>query len=360
MKFMPQASRQEDEVANAVDLFDRQPIPVPDGTNDEMPTDEADTSSSAASALPRRCDAYPPLADALEIGDPGRQGEVVPVQGPLSVGVCDTELDFATVEPLELRACATRGASHRHAGTPRQDAFCTASDEARLVVCVADGVSEGEHSEVAAVTAARAACKLALDASLDPGGVDWTATANRISRRILDEARYRRIVDLTNVDDPAEQIRVVQREMSTTVIVAVVSRVADENGLFPFVLAVLAGDSGAYLLKSGKWTIVAGGKENAGSGITDGAVHPLPGPATPFVLNSTLAPGQVLLLTSDGIGDPMGDGSGAVGEMLAKRWATPPTAAEFFTDVNFRRRSFDDDRTAVGVWVLPVADAVDQ
>lgn len=329
-------------------------VEEPSAASEQLTAAEPVTETPTA---PRELSAFPPLADVLRIGDVGRQEEIVPVHGPLSIGVSDTELDFFTADPFEVRACATRGASHRHAGTPRQDAFCVAHDEEWLAVCVADGVSEGRFSQVAAETAARAACKLALDAAGDVDDLDWTALANRVSRRILDEARYRRLVDLSSTDDPAEQIRVVRRAMSTTAVVALIARHPRLDGHFPYVVAVLAGDSGAYTLTEGRFTAVAGGKDPGGAaGVADGAVHPLPGPSSPVVVRSALSADEVLLLTSDGVGDPIGDGGGEVGAELARRWQRPPTAVQLFADVNFLRRSYDDDRTVVGVWVLPEED----
>jgi serine/threonine protein phosphatase PrpC len=319
-----------------------------------LPVDEPALEEPPVQPPPvRAVSAFPPLSDVLRIGDVGRQEEIVPIHGPLAVGVSDTELDFFTADPFEVRACSTRGASHRHVGTPRQDAFCVAVDDEWLAVCVADGVSEGSHSQVAAETAARAACKLALDGAGDLQALDWTGLANRVSRRILDEGRYRRLVDLSSTDDPAEQIRVVRRAMSTTAVVALIARRPRSDGAFPYVVAVLAGDSGAYALRNDVFTVLAGGKDTGGSGVADGAVHPLPGPSDPVVVSSALAADEVLLLTTDGVGDPIGDGGGEVGAELARRWQQPPTAAQLFADVNFLRRSYDDDRTVVGVWVLP-------
>lgn len=321
--------------------------PVESGTT-------ATGDGTVPSGPPRRdVNAYGPLRDVLVVGDAGRQGEIVPVHGELSVDVADTELDFCTVDPFEVRACATRGASHRHAGTPRQDAFCLATSDEWLVMAVADGVSAGPHSAVAARTAARAAVKLVLDAADDLSALDWTTLCNRVSRRIVEEARYRRLVDLSATPDP-EQWRVVRRQMSTTAVVAALARRPSEDGTFAIHLAVLAGDSGAYLLDDGCLSSLAGGKDVDTSGIADGSVSPLPGPATPVVLTTALGEGQALVLTSDGVGDPLGDGTGDVGRVLGQRWRTAPSAAQFFSDVNFHRRTFDDDRTAVAAWVLPV------
>jgi hypothetical protein len=60
----------------------------------------------------------------------------------------------------------------------------------------------------------------------------------------------------------------------------------------------------------------------------------------------------VLLIATDGIGDPLGTGQGGVGnlfrEVLTK--PTPPSLIEFAHAVDFSRETFDDDRTLVAVW----------
>lgn len=331
----------------------------PDATSDdsapESSSSDEEPPPDAASppAVTRRIAAHPPLADVPSIGDAGRQSGIVPLQGDLTVGVSDTELDFCTLEPFEVRACSTRGASHRYAGTPRQDSFALASDDDWLVVTVADGVSAGAHSFAAADTASRVASKLVLHDAGRLDDLDWQLLSGKVSRRIVEEAKHRRLVDLTGIAED-EEWREVRRHMSTTAVVAAVGRRPQDDGSFPVHVAVLAGDSGAYVLQDGEASPLAGGKETDSSGITDSAVVPLPGPAKPSVLRSSLREGEVLVLVSDGIGDPLGDGSGEVGRTLAERWRTPPTAAQFFGDVNFLRKSFDDDRTAVGIWLLPI------
>lgn len=298
------------------------------------------------------------LADVPAIGDPGRQREVVPVPGALTVGVPDTELDFWSMGPFELRACSSRGMSHRYAGVPRQDSFCVGSDNEWVVFAVADGVSQGCYSQVAAETAARAACKLVLEAAAsaaDGRGLDdfdWSLMCGRISRRILDEAKFRRLVTLPDDSVPAEQAKLVRQVMSTTAVVGAVSVSTPDAGVYTVWLATLAGDSGAYKLSDGRICPAVGGKAEDGSGITETAVRALPGAADPTVVKCQIRLGEAVLLTSDGLGDPIGHGDGEIGTALAERWAQPPSALQILQDINFLRRTFDDDRTAVGVWVV--------
>lgn len=295
-----------------------------------------------------------PFPPDNSLGDPGRQPEIKSVSSVLNVGVADTALDFLTLDAFEVRGCSTRGWSHRYKGTPRQDDFALLVNDDVVVVAVADGVSEGDFSQVAAETAARSACKLAADQIARNGAIDWVQLAGRISMRIIEEGEYRKISHL-DVAEPTidERLAACLSKMSTTLIVAVIERTPSHDG-FPAEIGVVAGDSAAYLLRLDSKDLepVGGGKVGTDS-ITSTAVRPLPGPVKSSSIRVLLQPGDALIVGSDGIGDPVGDGTGEVGQEFARRWAEPPPIDRFLLDVNVYRRSFDDDRTAVGVWVRP-------
>lgn len=345
------ASEPEADVAHdAVD-------PAADGAT----TDAAEELVEAEEAAPGEDDpepvvqvardlaAYPALKGVPAIGDPGRQASIIPIAGPESFGVSDTELDFLTVSPFEVRGCSTRGYSHRFGGTPRQDAFAVRETPEHLVIAVADGVSEGPLSHIAAQTAVRGACKLVGDQPVD---TDWTKVSGRLTMRIVDEAVRGRLIPPVEGSDYNAAIPACRKHMSTTLVVLVLSRLADADGCFDATLAVLAGDSGIYLVADDAIRSVAGNKSDDGTAITS-AVRPLPGAVTPIVSHLRLAGDQALVLVSDGVGDPLGEGDNDLGIELADRWSIPPTIHEFLLDVNFLRATFADDRTAVGVWVLP-------
>jgi hypothetical protein len=65
-----------------------------------------------------------------------------------------------------------------------------------------------------------------------------------------------------------------------------------------------------------------------------------------------VADGDVLLVGTDGIGDPLGGGHGGVGNLLRAVLTDPsvPSLIEFAHAVDFSRETFDDDRTLVAVW----------
>ena len=76
----------------------------------------------------------------------------------------------------------------------------------------------------------------------------------------------------------------------------------------------------------------------------------MPNEIAPVVIE--IAHGDVSLVGTDGIGDPLGNGEGGVGNLLRSVLGTPtpPTLVEFAHAVDFSREMFDDDRTLVTVW----------
>lgn len=103
----------------------------------------------------------------------------------------------------------------------------------------------------------------------------------------------------------------------------------------------------------GRWTPL-GIVKNEGAQIAESGTAALPSFDDHAVCTETthLDSDHVLVLMTDGIGDPLGGGNGMVGERLAELWANPPTALEFASHCDFARKSFDDDRTAIAIWSL--------
>ncbi|WP_068425013.1 hypothetical protein [Piscicoccus intestinalis] len=71
-----------------------------------------------------------------------------------------------------------------------------------------------------------------------------------------------------------------------------------------------------------------------------------------MVVETTLGDGAALVLMTDGVGDPLGSGAGEVGTTLAQLWSRPPHPVEFAAQVAFGRKTFDDDRAALVVWLV--------
>ena len=89
------------------------------------------------------------------------------------------------------------------------------------------------------------------------------------------------------------------------------------------------------------------------SGIASSAVVGLPRVPTevmPVVVD--VASNDVLLIATDGIGDPLGTGQSGVGNLFREVLTKPsvPSLIEFAHAVDFSRETFDDDRTLVAVW----------
>ena len=242
--------------------------------------------------------------------------------------VPDTVLDGGRLGPLEIRAASVRGTSHRCDGAARQDAMGVVSyQQSYLVVAVADGLGSAPDSHRGAA--------LAVASSLDY--LSWTLE----QQRPVD-------VDLVSAIDAADRaIRAAgsrPEDRATTLTVAVVS-VEPYQGGHDF-LAARIGDSPALVLSEGEFQHLF---DRRSSDMYETATACLPNrDGAVQMVDGRLQPGQALALVSDGVGVPLTVPE--IGGYVAESWAEPPGPVEFLHTLQFRARSFDDDRSAVVVW----------
>ncbi len=232
----------------------------------------------------------------------------------------DTIADGGSAFGLTVRAASVRGLDKRYTGGPRQDDLCLRLHEPTqsLIVAIADGVSGTPRSELGAALAVRHAAAAVLRAlALDEDTLDW--------EQVFEHAAW----------------ALVERDAgASTLTVAVV------RGRRVRLAAV--GDSPAYLLADGSFEVLVGEREDP-DGLVGGRVDALPG-ATDTLRAVERDLDGVLLVCTDGLALPLGDGTGEVGEALGAELVTPPDLIDFVRLLDFSRATYDDDRTLVAVW----------
>lgn len=317
----------------------------------------------SSSCEPFPMSSYDDPLDVLLCGDGGSHC-IVGLPALLNGSIPDSVVDWGTVENLQVRAASVRGRLHRHEGSVRQDAFFMglAGKETAgyLILAVADGVGSLPFSHIAAEAAVRSGVETmrAIIERADTLGA--TESAQEL------EAAVREAVVIAAQQVAADRslsAELAAKRMATTLLVAALEikpgNVQLNPGLRRCRLFVL-GDSSAWILRrEGKWEPLAALK-GAGAILADSRT--LSFPSSPLKSMSSneagLRGGDTLFLFTDGIGDPLGDGAGAVGQTLARQWANPPEWPAFLRDVDFARRSHKDDRTAIGVWTPPLTEPV--
>ena len=256
----------------------------------------------------------------------------------------DTVVDGWSSEYATVRGASLRGHLHRHNGAPRQDDFVIhLMPDGRVIAVVADGVSAAPHAHLGASTAVQFATRwLHNYVPEETSQTDWRGLLKSTAWALAERAQ-----ELLKLESPdpgkAEQ------ELATTVICAVIEMV-DPGLLRAFIVGV--GDSGAWLLRNGEFRSVLGGKTAGEGGISSSAVVPLP--RVPIEITATTVEfdfDDVLMIGTDGIGDPLGSGQGGVGNLFRELFSgdNPPSLFEFGRAVDFSRETFDDDRTLVAV-----------
>jgi len=215
--------------------------------------------------------------------------------------------------------------------------------DGRLIAVVADGVSAAPQSHFGASTVVNFAKKwLSAYAATDTAQTDWTELIKNSAWALAERAQE---MFKLETPDPAKA----ELELATTLTCAVIE-VVEPGMLRAHVIGV--GDSGAWLLHDGDFVPVLGGKVPSEGGISSSAVTALPrvpSELAPIVVE--FGASDVLLIGTDGIGDPLGSGQGGVGNLLRELFSgrQPPSLLEFAHAVDFSRETFDDDRTLVAL-----------
>jgi len=260
----------------------------------------------------------------------------------------DTVLDGWSNDSFTVRLASVRGYSHRWEGTPRQDNVEAFHFRLRMqgetydavLFAVADGVSNAERGELGATTATKAGLD-ALWAMLEAdGSVSW--------REVIDSVVFR-MTEMTSrhlglAEPTPEQVGGL---LATTLVIGAVAALPTANR----VLMARVGDSGAWVFDKATFRPVFAPKADPDNPVVSSAVAALP--RIPSRLPTTtfdLAPHEVLLVGTDGFGDPLGDGTGQVGQLFAGQLATPPPARGLAHLLDFSRETFDDDRTLLAIW----------
>jgi serine/threonine protein phosphatase PrpC len=292
--------------------------------------------------------AAPPAAVASTFGDPlvlignPRLGSTPRAFTTAPESPTDSAIDGGEVAGLVVRAASLRGDDHRHYGEPRQDSFglhvLGGKHGDILLACVADGIGSKPLSHIGSA----AVCRF-LAEEIEP-----------YAARMLDPQREsnldewcRELVARLNarLELEAASRKVSPQSLSTTLVAALIGPV--DSGRRRAVLFAV-GDSPAFVLRSGGFQepFDSGDEELAGA-----ATAALPGlPDAVSVRVADFVPGDVVVLCTDGLGNPMRDDM--VRKQLAEWWGgAPPGLPLFFWQMSFRAQSFGDDRTAVNVWV---------
>lgn len=277
--------------------------------------------------------------DTPVVGEPIHRFEPRP---PASVSYRpDMVVDGWETDHLVVRAASIRGYVHRYRGTPRQDdmAVSVHRPSGAVVFAVADGVSSARHSHIGASAACRASVNAIVE-KLDEGAarVDWQGLVEQAAWQVIAQART-----VLGADTDTETA---EREFATTLVAGLVRPAAD--GVEASMIHV--GDSSAWILRGDQYQCLLDSKYSPDAEVVSSATTALP--RTPRVTprGGRLAPGEVLLLGTDGFGDPLGDGAGEVGRHFAGALRRPSDPLRFARDLDFSRENFDDDRTLIALW----------
>ncbi|MEU1176878.1 protein phosphatase 2C domain-containing protein [Streptomyces sp. NPDC005820] len=306
-----------------------------------------------------------PEAEPLR-GVPAHVGNRPPSYPPHPLGrpsVRDTEdalaafspvvlLDGAHIGRLTVRAASVRGDSHNWEGSCRQDAMTVTRigppEAEMLLLAVADGVGSAVYSHVGSYELSRRAAVF-LDREAESIHAAVCARDENELRVLATKAVAGAAAELRAAWAQAAQHRprpYADQDYATTLHVLLIPT---DPGIRDRVLCSV-GDGGLFVLREGGWEH---GDPDDGAGLLDTRTEALPHAyrSVKATLVRTM-PGEVLLLGTDGITNPLTQKDPEFARRLAEAWGGPevPSLSDFLWQAQTRAKSYDDDRTVICVW----------
>ncbi|MGW6915474.1 protein phosphatase 2C domain-containing protein [Kitasatospora sp. NPDC054939] len=318
----------------------RPPVPAP-----------VSTSTPAMPHVGERPPTYGPEPTTVPEADPASLGGAVP----------DTVLEGAQYGAATLRAASVRGDSARYRGEPRRDALLVTrfgdGPDGLLLAALAgyDRTAEGTAdapAPAAVATAAAESCRQ-LAAAIGRSRAELAADLRDGAR---DRLRYGLQRLATGAAAPLRALAPAGPEdpdggsapeaASLHCLLLSLDPAAGHRAAFG------VGPGGLYLLRSGHWIDAYAARllhHPDGQPPLPGTPVPEPRPFRFRLVPAT--PGDVLLLCTPGLADPVAD-EPAVARFLADHWAHPhpPGTVDFLRQVQVRAKGYADDRTAAALW----------
>jgi Protein phosphatase 2C len=289
----------------------------------------------------------PPSSSGRIVIEPaGHAFEPRPSHAPGIPGA-DTECDGWSTAAFTLRWAAVRGDWHRYYHQPRQDQARAAVHRptGAVVFAVADGVSSAESADVGALEACCAAIQEMLD-QLDR--VAWPGDPAKIVAAAAGALRQRAAQRLGTAEPSDEHV---EKLFATTLVAGTI--LAGPSGTNAALVRI--GDSCAWVLDGGTGEYRALFRPKSEHVVMSNSVASLPRiPPQPERVMLPLEPRLILLVGTDGFGDPLGDGTGPVGALFAEQLIpAAPAPLSFARLLDFSRETYDDDRALLAIWSHP-------
>ncbi|MFB7241789.1 protein phosphatase 2C domain-containing protein [Streptomyces populi] len=297
--------------------------------------------------VPAHVGTRPPTYPPHPLGRPSlRDGDPFAALAPV------VRLDGSRLGRLTVRAASVRGDSHNWEGGCRQDAMVVTRigppEAEMLLLAVADGVGSARYSHIGSDRISQVA---AMHLDREAENIYAALGSQDVSelRALASKAVALTAAELRNqwAASSRHQSRpYADADYATTLHVLLIPT---DPGLRDRVLFSV-GDGGLFVLREGHWE---NGNPNNGEGLLDTRTEALPhayGSVKATLLRPV--PGEVLLLGTDGITNPLTQKDPEFARHLADAWGGPevPSLSDFLWQAQTRAKSYDDDRTVICVW----------
>ncbi|WP_129305651.1 protein phosphatase 2C domain-containing protein [Streptomyces sp. L2] len=295
--------------------------------------DSAEATGERPRGVPQHVGDRPPSYPSHPLSCPGvRDGDGFAAFTPAVV------LDGAQTGPLTVRAASIRGDSHNWEGSCRQDAMTVTRigppEAELLLLAVADGLGSAKSSHLGSYRVTRQTA-VHLDREAESIHAALSAQDDGELRAIANKAIAGAVGELHLAQDQATTLHVLLIPTDVGI---------RERAVFS------VGDGGLFRLRGGRWEH---GSPVGEDNLLDTRTEALPHAYRSVKCNRfQTVPGEILLLGTDGVTNPLTQKDPEFARHLADAWGGPeiPSLSDFLWQAQTRAKSYDDDRTVICVW----------
>ena len=259
----------------------------------------------------------------------------------------DSTIEFAETATWSVRAASVRGRNNRSRNAPRREAYalgsCTDPEGRSYHALAVGGIADAnDHSLEWTSTRTTAAVELVVEAVATSGpSIDWPALIEQLKHglRVETASLAASAGDDTGIGIGSPVVDLPSQSRAASIVVALIAINAPST------------IHGISIGRARVWRVAADFLERL---IEDALILDHIRPLTGVEFRYSLAPGEAVLVVSDGLSDLIDDGRSPAANELAYHCQGPPDPFDFAALLDLASAGARDDRTAIGFWLQDV------
>lgn len=246
-----------------------------------------------------------------------------------------------------VSAASRRGTAHSEKGTPRQDNLCVLTNDDELVIVISDGTSSAKESHLGSLFLVQNFERYYREhfpAGFTADVSVWRELNLKLSQGLV--AMYVARSKQKGISTPSDvvDLRLAAAEQYASTLEVFIVKIGAKSDDLPFAYIRIAGDGAAFEISTSVRELPYG--QSGDGNMKDSSVSALPVcDSDPEIFEGSIAPGNALMVATDGIGDYIAYNSTWSKCLLDYAMSEVPSEAGALAVISHLDSNSRDDRT---------------